>query len=83
MANRMGTRWRGKIPIPPHAHPLIRQLVRRANQEMTTLSEIADRAGMPRATISDWRYSRMPRLDNFEAALNAMGLKLAIVVARD
>ncbi len=78
MANQAGTRWRGKLTIPKHAHPLVRQFFRELNAQKTTLSEVAERAPFRRATISDWRYRRDPTLSNFEAALNVIGLELAI-----
>lgn len=77
--NRLGTRWRGQIPIPPHAHPLIRQMVQIANRDMTTMREIGERAGLRAETVSNWRYRASPRLADFEAALNALGYELRIV----
>lgn len=82
MANIEGTRWRGKIPIPQHAHPLVRLLVQLANQDNTTMSEVAKRAGLRPATVSAWRYSCTPRLDNFEACINALGYDIKIVERR-
>lgn len=76
--NRYGTRWRGKLPVPPHAHPLVRQLVEILNDEDTTLTEVAERAGMRRGTISDWRYRRQPTLSAFDAALNVLDYELVI-----
>lgn len=78
MSNRWGTRWRGKIPIPKHAHPLVRRLIEEANRQKTTLREIGDRAGMPFETISDWRYRRNPSLIALEAAFNALDLTLIV-----
>lgn len=78
MANKQGTRWRGQIPIPSHAHPLVRRLIEIANEQMTTLSEVGERAGQSPKTISNWRYRSVPRLDNFEACLNAMGYELIV-----
>lgn len=79
MSNHMGTRWRGQIPIPRKANPLVRQFIARANRQMTTLSEIAEESGVARDTMSDWRYRSCPKLNNFEAALNVLGYRLAIV----
>ncbi|RUW41495.1 hypothetical protein EOA37_09540 [Mesorhizobium sp. M2A.F.Ca.ET.015.02.1.1] len=78
MANHLGTRWRGKIPIPAHAHPLVRQFIAEANEQQTTLTEIADRSGQRRGTLSEWRYSRNPTIASFEAALNVIDLELCI-----
>ena len=81
--NRLGTRWRGKLPIPHHTHPLVRRLFREMNREMTTLTEVAERAGMPRSTISEWRYRYTPRVSDLDAALNVLGLELCIRPKRE
>jgi hypothetical protein len=78
MGNRHGTRWRGKLPIPRHCHPLVRQFFRTLNEEQTTISEVAARTGHRRGTISDWRYRRAPSLADFDAALNTLDLELTI-----
>jgi len=80
--NRLGTRWRGKIPIPPHAHPLVRRLIELANNEKASIQEIAERSGLQARTISNWRYCCQPSLANYEAALNALGYELKIVERR-
>lgn len=78
MVNTLQTRWRGKLPIPKHAHPLVRQMFRRMNQEMTTVREVATRAGLRPGTISEWRYSRTPNVIDLEAALNVLDCQLVI-----
>lgn len=76
MANRLATRWRGKIPIPPHAHPLVRGLVALANQQNTTMREIAERAGLRPETVCRWRYRNSPRIADLEAAYNTLDYTL-------
>lgn len=76
--NRVGTRWRGKLPIPQHAHPLVRRLFSEMNRQMTTLTEVAARSGYPRATISEWRYRHNPRICDLDAAFNVLGLELTV-----
>lgn len=76
--NRHGTRWRGKLPIPRHIHPLVRSLFAEMNAQQTTLTEVADRAGIRRGTISDWRYRYTPRVSDLDAALNVLGLELYV-----
>lgn len=76
--NRAGTRWRGKLPIPRHAHPLVRRFFRELNEQKTTIGEVAARSGQRPGTISDWRYRRNPTLPSFEAALAALDLELSI-----
>lgn len=72
------TRWRGRLAVPAHTHPLVRMLFLRMNTEMTTITEVAARAGLRRGTISDWRYNREPTVSNLDAALNVMGLRLCV-----
>lgn len=73
-----GERWRGKIPIPPNAHPLVRRLIQECNAQRTTLTEIAQRSGVGRQTISLWRYRAAPNLDNLIACFNVLGLDLIV-----
>ena len=76
---RGGKRWLGRLPIPERAHPLVRRFYALINTEQATLTDLADRSGLNRRTMSDWRYNRMPTISNFEAALNALGYELRIV----
>lgn len=71
--------WRGKLYIPEHAHPLVRQLVEILNKKKLTFTELARAAGITGAALASWRYRHNPRIDNFEAALNALGYELQIV----
>lgn len=76
--NREGTRWRGQLPIPDHAHPLVRQFFRELNEQQTTMAEVAKRSAVDRHTLSNWRYRSDASLSNFVAALNVIGLELFI-----
>lgn len=76
---RGGKRWLGRLPIPERAHPLVRRFYALINTEQATLTGLADRSGVPRQTISDWRYRRSPTVTGLEAALNALGYELRIV----
>lgn len=78
MGNAQGTRWRGKLPIPPHAHPMVRRLFREMNSQMTTIGEVAARAGLRPGTISDWRYRRNPKVGDLEAAFNVLDFELSV-----
>lgn len=80
--NRLGTRWRGKLPIPSHTHPLVRRLFDEMNRQKTTVTEVAERAGFRRGTISEWRYRYSPRVCDLDAALNVLGLELSVRTKR-
>lgn len=81
--NPYGTRWRGKLPIPQRAHPLVRELFAEMNRQMVTMRELGQRAGMRYQGLSAWRYNRNPYLPNFIAAANSLGLELRLVRKRD
>ena len=81
--NRLGTRWRGKLPVPAHTHPLVRRLFQELNLQQTTITEVADRAGFRRGTISDWRYRQEPRVSDLDAVLNVLGLELTVRVRKE
>lgn len=81
--NRAGTRWRGKLKPPQHAHPLVRRLIEELNDQQTTMTEVAERAGLRRCAIGDWGRSYNPRVDHLEAALNVIGFELRVVERDD
>lgn len=70
--------YRGRLPIPQHAPPLVRQFFKELNAQQTTMSEVGERAGLRRRTIAGWGTARTPSLSNFEAALNVLDLELVI-----
>ncbi len=69
---------RGKIPIPLHAHPLVRFIVRRMNADLMTFEDVERRSGVDASTVHHWRDSN-PRIHNLEAVLNVLGYRLKIV----
>lgn len=79
MANHRATRWRGKLKPAAHTHPVVRQFFDLLNDEHACMCEVAARAGVRRGTVGDWRNRRMPRVDLIDAALNALGYRLAVV----
>jgi hypothetical protein len=80
---RLGLRWRGQLDIPRGAHPLVRRLFEEANRQQTTLTEIAERAGLRRGTIGQWGRKNNPRVHDLEAALNVLGYGLVVRPMRD
>lgn len=74
-----GRRWRGKLPVPRHAHPFVRRVVAELNRQDMTMAEASAEAGLHKARIRTWCHHANPRIDELEAVLNVMGLSLAIV----
>ena len=67
-----------RLKIPTNTHPLVTQLFEKMNQEQIGLIEMAERSGINKNTISDWKHRCMPRLDNIDACYNVLGLKLEV-----
>lgn len=78
MGRVRGKRWRGKHTVPEHAHPLVRKFFELLNADGATQTEICARAGLSIQTTKGWR-KKSPQLVTFEAALNTLGYRLAIV----
>ena len=78
MVNRLQTRWRGNLEIPEHCSPLVRRFFQIVNEQQTTLTEVEAKAGVKRRTFGEWRNRRSPKVDNLQAALNAVGHELII-----
>ena len=74
----MSPRRRGFKPEPAQAHPLVRQFTAVLNDRRLRYADISERAGVATKTMQAWRTRHMPRLDVFDAALNAAGLELVI-----
>lgn len=71
--------WLGKIPIPPRAHPLVRQLFEEMNKRKVSVRQLAAKSGVGYGTIATgWRYQTTPKVDMLEAAYNAIGLELCV-----
>lgn len=70
-----------RIPEPSSsAHLLIRFLYNAIRNSKRTLYAICDLAGMSRMSLFEWfTEAKNPRLDKFEAALNATGFGFEIV----
>ena len=73
-----GNNGRGRIKIAPNAHPLVRLFFAAMNEQQTTFAELAGRTHVAIDTMRFWQCRHMPRLDLFEAALNALDLELCI-----
>jgi hypothetical protein len=73
-----GRNIRGRLTIPPRAHPLVRWLFAELNEQQTTLEELSERTSVGVDTIRFWATRHMPRLDLFEAAVNALDFELVV-----
>lgn len=68
-----------KISPPERAHPLVKKMFDHMNHQQIGVLDLADRSGVNKNTLRDWRTRTVPTIDNFVACLNVLGLKLVIV----
>ncbi|ETR79167.1 hypothetical protein X566_15460 [Afipia sp. P52-10] len=68
-----------KLAIPEHTHPCVRGMFVAMNDQRASRHAMASRVGMNVASFTAWRRKHMPRVDDLDAALNALDLELAIV----
>lgn len=76
LAPHRGQYFRGRHPIPEHAHPLVRQFVEAMNREGALRCEVSSRSGVSLSTMRGWDVRHAPRLPELEAAGNALGYEL-------
>ena len=67
-----------KLTIPKLAHPLVRDLFGEMNRQQLGVLDLADRSGVNANTLKDWRTRTVPTVDNLEACLAVLGLRLKI-----
>ncbi len=67
-----------RLTIPAHAHPLVRKLFEEMNREQIGLTDMAERAGLARATFKGWRTRHCPRIVELEACYNVLGWGLTV-----
>lgn len=67
--------------IRDNMHPIVRLIFEEANFRHLTILDIAKASGVSNTQICDWRDRYPPRLMDLEAVLNALGLKLTVVIA--
>lgn len=76
--NYRGRNQPGAIPLPVHAHPLVREFFVHMNTRGAVIADVAEYSGVGIDTLRFWRTRHVPRLDVFEAALNTIGYRLVI-----
>ena len=72
-----------RLAIPRHAHPLVRQMTEIQNAEQMGMLDLAERSGVNKNTLSEWRKRVTPSVANLEACLNVLGYELVIRRKRD
>ncbi len=65
-----------KLTIPGSAHPLVRRLFEEMNNQQICMLDVAERSGVNKNTLKDWRVRTIPRVADLEACFNVLGLTL-------
>lgn len=68
-----------RVQLEPGVNPLVREFFRHMKDRRIRCKDLAELSGINGCTLANWRKRKMPNVSNLEAALNAMGLRLAIV----
>lgn len=68
-----------RLTLPTHAHPLVRRLIEEMNWQRIGVLDMAERTGISKNTIKDWRTRTVPTIEALEACFNVLGMKLAPV----
>lgn len=67
-----------RLSVPDHAHPLVRTLFKEMNHQQIGVLDMADRSGVNKNTLRDWRTRTIPTVDNIQACLSVLGMRLKI-----
>ena len=72
-----------KITIPEHVHPLVKALFVEMGEQQCTIMDMAERSGVNKNTLKDWRNRSNPRIIDLEACLNVLGKTLTVSNLKD
>lgn len=69
-----------RVSVPERAHPLVKQLFREMDQQQIGVLDMAQRSGVNKNTLKDWRTRTMPRVADLDACFNVLGMKLWVKI---
>lgn len=67
-----------RLSVPQASHPLVRSLFAEMNHQQIGVLDMADRSGVNKNTLRDWRTRTIPTVDNLDACFTVLGLKLSV-----
>jgi transcriptional regulator with XRE-family HTH domain len=65
-----------RLTQPQKAHPLVRRLFDEMNDQKIGILDMAERSGVNKNTLNDWRTRTVPTVDNLEACMAVLGYEL-------
>lgn len=66
-----------------NGHPAVQFLFAQMFKQRMTQADLADRTGFAYDTLKHWRLYTMPRVNDLDAALNAMGYRITVVKVKN
>lgn len=72
-----------RLTVPTRAHPLVRRLYEEMNHQQLGLLDLAERSGVNKNTIKDWKDRTLPQVHNLAACFTVLGLELTVARQRD
>lgn len=68
------TRKPPRLTVPTRLNPLVRALFLEMREQQASQEMVAERAGVNKNTLKDWRTRTIPRITDLQACLNGPGL---------
>ena len=65
-----------RLSSPSKANPLVRKLFDEMNAQQIGILDMAERSGVNKNTLKDWRTRTVPTVDNLQACLSVLGYEL-------
>lgn len=65
-----------RLSVPESAHPLVRHLFDEMAAQRCALTDMAERSGVNKNTLKDWRTRTVPTVASLEACFNVLGFTL-------
>lgn len=67
-----------KLIVPENVHPLVRRLFEEMNYQQIGILDMADRSGINKNTINDWKKRSVPNVANLSACYAVLGMELSL-----
>lgn len=67
-----------KHSVPENVHPLVRKLFEEMNREQIGVVDMAERSGVNKNTINDWKKRSVPNIVNLDACFSVLGKKISV-----
>lgn len=67
-----------RLTVPDRAHPLVRRMFEEMNRQQLGMVDLAERSGVNKNTIKDWKDRSVPHVHNLVACFNVLGLELTV-----